>query len=230
MKKKNWFYPLIVIGVFLIITSNCRQDDDDSNNSTVKDIDGNIYHTVTIGTQVWMAENLKVTKYNDGTAIPNVTNGTTWANLTTGAYCWYNNEINNKSSYGALYNWYAVNTAKLCPAGWHVPSDAEWTTLTTYLGGEDIAGGKMKETGTTHWEFPNTGATNGSGFSALPGAYRFYNGYFNDVGYTGYWWSATESSTTTSAWYRDLSYIYSSVYRYYINKELGFSVRCVCDK
>ena len=116
--------------------------------------------------------NLKTTKYNDGTSIPNVTNDTSWSNLTTGAYCWYNNDVSYKNPYGALYNWYAVNTGKLAPKGWHVPSDAEWTTLITYLGGESIAGGKLKEAGTTHWLSPNTEATNSTGFSALPGGRR----------------------------------------------------------
>ena len=122
----------------------------------VQDIDGNNYLTVTIGTQIWMAENLRTTKYNDGTAIPLVTDNTTWANLTTPAYCWYNNDAKtNGSTYGALYNWYSVNTKKLCPTGWHVPNDTEWTTLTTYLGGTAVAGGKLKETGTAHWYSPN---------------------------------------------------------------------------
>ena len=116
---------------------------------TVTDIDGNVYHTVTIGTQTWMVENLKTTKYNDGTAIPLVTDSTAWLNLTTPGYCWYNNDAATyKNTYGALYNWFTVNTSKLAPSGWHVPTDAEWTTLITYLGGETVAGGQMKSTGT----------------------------------------------------------------------------------
>ena len=118
----------------------------------VTDDDGNVYHSVTIGTQVWMVENLKTTKYNDGTSIPLVTDATDWHNLLTPGYCWNNNdEATYKATYGALYNWYTVNTGNLCPTGWHVPGDAEWTTLTTYLGGEDVAGGKLKEVGITHW-------------------------------------------------------------------------------
>ena len=141
-------------------------------NRLVTDIDGNVYQTVTIGTQVWMVENLKTTRYIDGTAIPLDTNSSTWGGLTTPGYCWYNDSAIYGNTYGALYNWYAVNTGKLAPAGWHVPTDSEWTVLTTYLGGETVAGGKLKDTGTTYWQSPNTGATNASGFLALPGGFR----------------------------------------------------------
>lgn len=195
---------------------------------TMTDIDGNVYKTVTIGTQTWMAENLKVTRYNDGTAIPNVTDNTAWAGLSTGAYCWYNNDISNKATYGALYNWYAVNTGKLAPAGWHVPTDAEWTTLTNYLGGGSVAGGKLKETGTTHWASPNEGATNETGFSALPVGNVNEAGTMCISGYNGFWWSATESGAS-DAWSRSMGYTYSYVDRYDFNKRDGFSVRCVRD-
>jgi uncharacterized protein (TIGR02145 family) len=134
------------------------------------------------------------------------------------------------NTYGALYNWYTVNSGNLCPTGWHVPTDDEWTTLITYLGGQSVAGGKLKEIGTTHWESPNTGATNGTGFTALPGGYRFRfgNRYFHNVGHVGGWWSATESSTDT-AWDRDIPRDGSGVNRDSYNKEYGFSVRCVRD-
>ena len=160
------------MGAFILLISSC------SNNNivnpaptplTATDIDGNVYHTVTIGTQIWMVENLKTTRYNDGSPIPFVTDSSSWSNLTTPGYCWYNNDTTNKNTYGALYNWFAVNTGKLAPTGWHVPTDDEWTTLTTYLGGESIAGGKLKETGTTHWRTPNAGATNEIGFTASSG-------------------------------------------------------------
>jgi uncharacterized protein (TIGR02145 family) len=197
---------------------------------TMTDIQGNVYKTVQIGSQVWMAENLRTARYKDDTAIPQVTDNTAWDNLTTPGYCWYNNEKATYGNiYGALYNWYAVNTWKLCPTGWHVPSDAEWTTLTTFLGGVIVAGGKMKEAGTTHWQSPNTGATNESGFSGLPGGYRLTNGYFSTIiGYNGYWWSSSEYSTS-SAWYRYLTYDTSTIYRGVDYKEYGFSVRCVRD-
>jgi len=173
-----------------------------------------------------MAENLKVTKYNDGAAIPNVTDATAWSELTTGALCDYDNTPSNSETYGKLYNWHAVNTGKLCPTGWHVPSDAEWTILTDYLGGN--AGGKLKEAGYDHWQSPNTGATNESGFTALPGGYRNYDGTFGYIGHSGIWWSASEHDTN-NAWYRHVVYYDSNVDRSSVNKELGFSVRCLRD-
>jgi len=196
--------------------------------------DGEVYKYKLIGTQVWMIENLRATKYNDGTAIPLVTDNTAWSNLTTPGYCWYNNDAATyKNTYGALYNWFTVNTGKLAPTGWHVPTDAEWTTLTTYLGGES-AGGKLKSTGTIEagtglWYSPNTGATNESGFTAVPAGSRIYDdGAFGDVGYNGYWWSSSESNTGY-AWFRYLYYDYSGVYGFDYFKSNGFSVRCVRD-
>jgi uncharacterized protein (TIGR02145 family) len=196
----------------------------------VSDIEGNTYKTVTIGTQTWMAENLRVARYKNGTAIPLVTDPTAWVGLTTPGYCWYNNdEATNKATYGALYNWYTVITGNLCPTGWHVPTDAEWTTLTTYLGGESVAGGKLREVGTAHWASPNTGATNETGFTALPGGYRYYTGTYLTIGYAGYWWSSTGSSAT-NAWYRYMYYYNPLVSRDgYGSKESGFSVRCLRD-
>ncbi len=189
--------------------------------------DGETYKWVRIGNQVWMAENLKTAKYSDGTSIPNVTDNGAWVGLTSGAYCWYNNDINNRNTYGPLYNWHAVNTGKLCPTGWHVPTDAEWTALSSFLGGESVAGGKMKSV--TGWNSPNRGATNSSGFSALPGGYRFNNnGTFNNVGNYGNWWSSSENGSS-SAWYGSLYYDYANLYRYGNNKRFGFSVRCVRD-
>ena len=195
----------------------------------VYDIDGNGYDTVKIGTQVWLKQNLKATKYRTGVTIPNITSESTWSGLTTGARCYYNNDsANYAATYGALYNWYTVNTGNLCPAGWHVSSDVEWTTLTTYLGGIGIAGGKLKEAGLTHWISPNTGATNETGFTALPGGYRVPNGTYNDFGIYGYWWSSTEYSTTT-AWDRRLNYNSNGLNRNYFNETCGFSVRCLKD-
>jgi uncharacterized protein (TIGR02145 family) len=170
----------------------------------VKDIDNNKYDIITIGTQTWMAENLKTTRYNDGTLIPLITDNTPWGNASTNkspGYCWYNNVPANLIAYGALYNWYAINTASngnknVCPTGWHVPTDGEWTTLTNALGGTGVAGGKMKEAGLAHWVTPNTGATNESGFAGLPGGYRKGDGTFVNVGSYGYWWSSTEDYTT----------------------------------
>lgn len=229
-KKKNLLiYPFIIMGISLFIASGCSNKDDTSNNSTVQDADGNVYHVSTIGTQVWMVENLKTTHYNDNSAITSVTDPTTWAGLTTEAYCWYNNDAATyKNTYGALYNWYAVNTGKLCPKGWHVPTDAEWTTLTTYLGGESVAGGKLKETGTAHWASPNTGADNSSGFAALPGGSHYTNGLFYTIGTYGYWWSSDES-TSINAWHRYMNSSSAIITRKDNTKSLGFSVRCIKD-
>ena len=196
---------------------------------TIKDIDGNVYKIVTIGTQVWMAENLKTTKYNDGRAIPNVKDHYEWRESTTSAYCWYNNDIANKYIYGALYNWFTVNTGKLCPKGWHVPTDAQWTILTTFLGGDSVAGGKLKETDATKWTYPNTGAINASRFTALPGGCRNDNGTYLDFGIYGYWWSSTEYNSSAIAHFRYMSYDLASVNRRYYFKESGYSVRCLRD-
>jgi uncharacterized protein (TIGR02145 family) len=203
-----------------------------SSSGIVNDIDGNAYNTVTIGTQVWMAENLKTTKYNDNSTIPLVTAASAWATLTTPSYCWYNNDAATyKATYGALYNWYTVDVASnggknVCPRGWHVPTDAEWTTLTTYL--VIYSGNKLKETGTTHWTTPNTGATNETGFTALPGGYRDTAGSYYYVGDDGNWWSSTEYSAA-HAWVRNMNYSNIDVGRYYNYKLFGFSVRCVRD-
>lgn len=196
----------------------------------VTDIDGNTYQTVKIGDQWWMAENLRVTHYRNGEAIPNVTDSTDWTGLSTGAYCFYNNDANNATTYGSLYNWYAViDSRNIAPEGWHVPSDVEWRTLVDYLGGSNVAGGKMKETGTTHWNSPNTGATNESGFSALPGGNRGAQyGYFDDLGNHAYFWSSSEYSSY-HGWARALNYNNSEVSLYAGNKHSGFSVRCVKD-
>ena len=208
----------------------------------VTDYDGNTYNTVIIGTQEWMAEDLKVTHYPNGNAIPHVTDNTIWGNLednnTDDAYCFYNN--NSGTDYGALYTYAAAigddwardnaDGQGVCPDGWHLPSDAERTELTDYLGGTSVAGGILKETGTTHWNSPNTGATNESGFSALPGGYRSYNsdGTFNHVGNYGNWWSSTEYGSSI-AYYHNLYYNSAGGARYKNGKSYGYSVRCVRD-
>jgi uncharacterized protein (TIGR02145 family) len=196
---------------------------------TVTDIDGNVYRTVKIGEQWWLAENLKVTHYRNGDAIPNVTDGTEWSGLTTGVYCNYDNNESFVSTYGRLYNWHAVNDSRnIAPAGWHVSRDEEWQSLVDYLGGDAVAGGKMKEAGYSHWQSPNTGATNESGFSALPGGYRDLDGYFNEMGYSAVFWSSTEDRPSI-AWFRSLYYLHSGVYRSGNYKRSGFSVRLVRD-
>jgi uncharacterized protein (TIGR02145 family) len=152
-----------------------------------------------------------------------------WAGLSKPGYSWYkNDESAFKSPYGALYNWYSVSRGKLCPAGWHVPDDAEWTILTTFLGGESIAGGKLKETGTTYWVDPNGEATNEFSYKALPGGFRYYDGKFFDFGFSCYWWSSVNSSES-KAWFRFIYYEDGSFYRFDNNKKMGLSIRCIKD-
>jgi uncharacterized protein (TIGR02145 family) len=196
-------------------------------NNRLKDYDGNVYKTVTIGTQVWMAEDLRTTRFNDGTAIPAVTDYDAWASLTTPAYSWYNNDsLNNHGS--GLYNWYAIATNKLCPEGWHVPTNEEWTLLGNYFGDAGAAGGELKEAGTAHWKDPNEGATNSSGFTALPGGYRSYNGSFGFQGVSGHWWSATQYSDSV-VYFWNMRYKSKGLYNHLSNKPNGFCVRCIQD-
>jgi uncharacterized protein (TIGR02145 family) len=185
------------------------------------------YPTVTIGTQIWMQKNLNVCKYRNGDDIPQVQDATAWAALTTGAWCYYNNDTANGPVYGKLYNWYAVHDPRgLAPTGYHIPTDAEWTTLTTFLGGESVAGNKMKAT--TLWtSYAGITNTNSSGFTGLPGGYRPI-GSFNVLGTNGFWWSASEADTTR-AWYRTMNYNYDTAFRLFYGKEVGFSVRCIKD-
>ena len=196
----------------------------------LSDIDGNIYGMVQIGSQVWMAENLKATKLNDGGGLQLAYGTNGWSYLTAATYCWYNDDPGTyKNPYGALYNWLAVSSGKLCPIGWHVPSDSEWAALNTFLGGANIAGGKLKETGTVHWENPNTGATNDYNFTALPGGHRIENSTIN-LGVMGYWWSST---VTIPA---DFNTAYSRIMKTETAENMqsdgsknsdGFSVRCI---
>jgi uncharacterized protein (TIGR02145 family) len=205
---------------------------------TVSDMDGNTYSTIEIGTQTWIAENLKTTKYNDDSAIPLVEDPGAWVELSTPGYCWYNNDVANfKATCGALYNWYTVSTGKLCPTGWHVPTDAEWKTLEIYIGmtqsQTDIEGFRGTDQGiqlknTSGWNFGGNG-TNTTGFTALPGGYRNYNSSFDGGGYYGGWWSSVANDNNL-AWFRNLNYDISNVYRGYHNKGYGFSVRCLQDE
>lgn len=185
--------------------------------------------TIVIGTQQWMSKNLDVAFYRNGDPIPQVTDPTAWAGLTTGAWCYYNNDSALGNKYGKLYNWYAVNDPRgLAPQGWHIPSDAEWTALEAPLGGSSVAGGKMKEAGTLNWTAPNTAGNNNSGWAGLPGGFRDFGGTFNSVGSFGHWWSASELNTTI-AWYRTLYYNDGTLYRINYNKQNGLSVRCLRD-
>lgn len=212
------------------------------NCGTVTDYDGNVYQTVTIGTQVWMTENLKVTHYRNGDPIVNVTEDTVWWWLTTGAYCNYDNDEGHVAVYGRLYNWYAVGDSRgLAPEGWHVPSDEEWKQLEMSLGMSqadadyyDFRGtdecGKLKEIGITHWNIPNEGATNESGFSAIPSGIRNLESTFLNMGNNVFYWLATEhKSIDDKAYDRILYYDRSDIRRTTNMKLFGFSVRCIKD-
>ncbi len=194
---------------------------------TVTDVDWNEYKTVEIGTQTWMAENLKTTIFKNGNQIANIDDKEIWADYTMDAFCWYNNDISFKTNYGALYNWYAVNTGNLCPDGWHVPSSAEFETLITYLGGEDVAGGKLKESGTDHWLPPNTDADNESGFSALPAGWIF-SGEFESFRAAGYWWSST-AINSEEAYYMVIPGDDATASISSTAKTNGLAVRCIKD-
>jgi uncharacterized protein (TIGR02145 family) len=197
--------------------------------TSITDIDGNVYQTVIIGNQVWLKENLKTTKYRNGDLISNVPIELDWAGLSTGAYSFYSNNSSNNTIYGSLYNWFAVNDSrKIAPTGWHIPSEAEWTILQNFLGGELSAGGKLKETGLAHWQSPNEGATNETGFTALPGGYRDITGSFSNLGYKGVWWSASEKSSNTA--YALFTYAEGTQLHGEPNeKRIGFSIRCIMD-
>ncbi|MDB5225819.1 MAG: endo 2 [Bacteroidota bacterium] len=197
-------------------------------NQPVKDIDGNIYDTIKIGTQVWMVQNLKTARYNDGADIPNVPDSAQWKNSTTGAYCYYNNDSTNNATHGKLYNWYAVNTGKLAPAGWHVPTDAEWDILVAYLGGDSLAGVKMRAT--TLWiPSPGVTSTNSSGFTAYPYGFRnSYNSSFTALNSFGFFWSSTGYSTII-AWARYMYFGDAHLISDNSNKADGSSVRCLRD-
>jgi uncharacterized protein (TIGR02145 family) len=205
--------------MLLFLFSGCR--------STVKDIEGNIYKTVTIGKQIWMAENLKTTRLNDGTEIQMVDDNNTWTKLTTPAFSWYfNDQKQYKNTFGALYNWYAVSSDKLCPVGWRVASEEDWNILIINQDGLMKAGGRLKAQGTANWKIPNTDATNATGFTALPGGYRSFEGAFNYIGVSGYWWTSTAYNETSVVFW-NLRFRSGAIYKYRGEKVCGFSVRCV---
>jgi uncharacterized protein (TIGR02145 family) len=234
----------IIIITFLFSLISCKKDSSSSpppslkiSNSTVTDIDGNVYETVTIGTQVWMTSNLKTTKYNDGTDIPLVTANTDWGNLSSPGYCWSNNDIAYKNIYGALYNWYTVNTGKLCPTGWHVPTIDEFSTLIAYAGGGSLACKKLKETGISHWRYDKYYGSDRNdpfGFAALPGGYRvpqpnepFLIGNFQEQEKMGYWWSSTEDKGTSYKLNFEIRSDYANTFG--ADPKWGLSVRCIRD-
>jgi len=197
---------------------------------TVTDIDGNVYHQITIGTQTWMLENLKTSKYRDGSSIPNVTDDTAWRVLATGAYCNYTNNPLLSDTYGKLYNFYAVSDSRnLAPAGWHVATDEDWAILEEFVGGASTAADKLKEYGTEHWVSMTADITNETGFTALPGGMRDEQGTFMVQGMSGVWWTATITNDGLYAWFRSMVYNYHWVNRNNDVKKRGYSVRCIKD-
>ncbi|MBK9359169.1 MAG: hypothetical protein IPN08_17625 [Bacteroidales bacterium] len=199
------------------------------NDEIATDIDGNVYHTVTVGSQIWLVENLKVTHYRNGDPVELVTDNAAWEGLTSGAYCNYEHISANAAVYGRLYNWFAVNDDRiLAPEGWHIASDAEWSDLSSAQGGDAVAGSKLKEAGTIHWREPNADATNESGFSALPGGHREYGGNFTYINWGGGWWCSTEENSN-DAWIRYMDYGAFDTWRALEDKRYGRSVRCVKD-
>jgi uncharacterized protein (TIGR02145 family) len=196
---------------------------------TVKDADGNVYPVISIGKQTWMGENLRTTTFNDNNKIPYVTDNKAWKDARKPAYCWYENDIKNKEDYGALYNWFTVDTKKVCPKGWHVPTDADWSVLTTFIGEKNNIADKLKETGSDHWDNTLSNATDEYGFTALPGGFRQYAGPFPTFGRSySVWWTATAYDAVQS-WTRGLYFSSSGVYRGHDFKQSGFSIRCLKD-
>jgi uncharacterized protein (TIGR02145 family) len=226
IKTSIKFISFIAMGTLLVFALSCKKKDSNTTNSTnttpvagtVTDYDGNTYKTISIGTQVWMTQNLKVKHYNNGTAITYSA-----GSVSTGAYCYY--ATFDTAKYGLFYNFYAISGGTLAPTGWHVPTSADWTTLINYLGGTSAAGGALKESGTSDWMAPNTGATNSSSFNALPGGYS--NGTMNDITQDGNFWSSTASGSSASYLY--LYYGSASASLSVGPQTMGLSVRCVKD-
>lgn len=247
MKRKRliWLSLILLMGVLLIFNYNCKKDDNinHSNGKTTAlfnpnktygsliDLDGNIYKTITIGSQTWMAENLRTTKYQNGEDIPEVSDDDIWINLSIGAYCNYQNtkSVDSIATYGRLYNFSAVaDNRQIAPAGWHVPTHEEWIILETYLG-DSVAGIKLKETGNTHWKTYYYEGTNETGFTALGGGYRWLSGFYHKK-IEGGWWTATESDTlSNAAFHITLGYNYEFFGGCDCPKRDGYSIRCVKD-
>jgi uncharacterized protein (TIGR02145 family) len=223
-------------GKSCVLTKSVNDPSQPSNGygENITDVDGNVYKTVIIGTQHWMAQDLNTSKYSDGTPIPNITDNNQWAQTTTPAWCYYGNDPSYGEVYGKLYNGYVLNSKNnggknVCPTGWHVSTDAEWMTLVEYLGGLDVAGDKLKEAGDSHWNVPNTDASNSSLFTALPGGLREgSNGAFGWITVYGTWYTSTEM-TSSSVWARQIHQNETKINRWTNVKTNGFSVRCVKD-
>ncbi len=199
---------------------------------SISDLDGNVYQTVKIGDQTWLGQNLNVSHFRNGDPIPQVRTDEEWekaGNEQRPAWCHYENSTDQGKTYGKLYNWYAVNDPRgLAPKGYHIPTVQDWNTMSSYLGGGEKAGGKLKEKGMTHWKSPNTEATNSSGWNGLPGGLNYSFGTFVGVGSTGYWWTSVEDGEVTANVY-SLSFENSTLFDLFLNKGVGLSVRCIRD-
>lgn len=235
--KIPFFSFVRAIMVILMVKISCHPMEpipiNNRENVWVRDIDGNVYHSIRIGSQIWMTENLKVTKFNDGTRIPNVKSSDEWlrlSKLNQPAYADYNNIPSNADRHGKLYNWHVLGSRKnICPPGWHVPSDVEWEILINYLGGLREAGRKLKEAGFEHWKAPNTGGNNESGFTALPsGKRQATDGKFSGMGEESIWWSKTEINSDLGSALQ-LYYDYSGMSALGWDKRAGFCIRCIKD-
>ena len=217
----------VILGTLLVLSFGCKKEE--APPGPVTDIDGISYRTVKIGDQIWMAENLKTTRYNDGTEISLIKDATIWNGLKTGGYCWYkNDESLYRDPYGAIYNGYAAGTGKLCPAGWHVPEKEDWLKLREFTGDTIKGGGKLKESGIDHWLTPNKGADNSSGFTALPSGMRYFEGTFTSLLTFAGIWSSTETGIK-DLWYMSLYYGDAAFTISHMTKNHGFSVRCIKD-
>jgi uncharacterized protein (TIGR02145 family) len=222
-------FNLLVFALFIIIGFECCNKKDSDNEKTIKDIDGNIYHSIMIGTQTWMIENLNVTHYRNGLPIQNLSDSISWGKDTTGAFCDYNNSKANTAIYGHLYNWFAIkNSSIIAPLGWHVPSQTEWETLVDFLGGSK-ASGKLKANDTIHWHSPNVDVSNSSGFTALPGGLRNSQGTFYSLGDISSFWTSTPYEESFAFRAEMLNFAYG-VCDCYSNRRCGYSIRCIKDK
>lgn len=236
MKKVSIRFKVIALGIIFLpmmpVLTGCDPDHSPAppvvtDPVTVTDIDGNVYTTVRIGTQLWTVENLRTTRYNDGAGITTGLSNTAWGDATTGAYAIYADDNTNNTIYGKLYNWHAVNTGKLAPAGWHIPSRAEWDVLVDYLGGTSQAGGSMKSTSSL-WIAPNSGASNNSGFSALPGGWKGSGGNYSLIGASAYWWASSERNVASGDYLRVDNDLAGAAGNAAV-KQFGYAVRCVKD-
>jgi uncharacterized protein (TIGR02145 family) len=227
MKKRTRLYPefFLILIVLVFFICGCKKEEKESH---ITDVDGNIYHSVVIGNQIWMMENLKTTKYRDGSSIVNITDSSEWRNYEFGAYCNYGNVKINGEMYGRLYNWAAANSGLLAPVGWHVATKAEWETLINYLGGTEFAGERLKAMYSYSWNDMNLDRTMRSGFSAFPAGFRSPEGNFDFIDSFAFWWTTTEESSNW-AWFTSVVNYSQGIRVDNAFKKYGFSVRCIKD-